>query len=285
MSGKQYFAFKSRRGTSVLDWCEVWSTRPNSILAEPAIARSGLRGFSMVELLVVIVVIGILAALLLPFLAGASHRSRVAVDMLNLRTLQIAHYQYAIDSKGRFADAGLAHGGLENQEIAWLNLIGEHIDIKAHVRSPLDVSPHWTMPIEGTSDRFRRTSYGWNNYLSRTHSPAAAIDPLDAADCLSRVKNPSNTIHFLHMAGTGAYAGADHVHVENWWISDAHPDAPAVLASNQVETNIVDGEKGSKTAQSNYGFIDGHVQTLSFGETYATPEWNRFDPKVAGRNF
>ncbi|MDG1837880.1 MAG: prepilin-type N-terminal cleavage/methylation domain-containing protein [Phycisphaerales bacterium] len=261
------------------------SERTKVVLNGQVSSRAGVPGFSIVELLAVIVVLGILAALLLPSLAAASHRVHVAVDKSNLRALQIAHYQYAIDSNGRFADAGLSHGGLENQEIAWLNLIGEHVDIKAHVRSPLDLSPHWTMPIEGTSDRFRRTSYGWNNYLSRTHSPAAAINPLDAADCLSRVKNPSNTIHFLHMTGTGSYAGADHVHIENWWISDAHPDAPAVLASNQVETNIVDGEKGSKTAQSNYGFVDGHVETLSFGKAYTSPTSNRFDPEVAGRSF
>ena len=254
-------------------------------LPSGASSRVARYGFSLVELLVVIVVIGILTALLVPSFAAVSHRSSVALDLSNLRALQMAHYQYAIDNKGRFADAGLSHGGLENQDIAWLNLIGEHIDIKAHVRSPLDKSPHWTVPIEGTSDRYRRTSYGWNNYLSRTHSPAAAIDPLDTVDSLARAKNPSNTIHFLHMAGEGAYAGADHVHVENWWISDAHPDAAAVLASNQTETNIVSGQRGTKTAQANYGFIDGHVKTMSFGEAYASPSWNRFDPEVAGRSF
>ena len=250
-----------------------------------ASSRLARYGFSLVELLVVIVVIGLLTALLVPSLAAASHRSRVAVDLASLRALQLAHYQYAVDNQGRFADAGLSHGGLENQEIAWINLVGNYIDIKSHLRSPLDNSPHWTVPIEGTTNRFRRTSYGWNNYLSRTHSPAVAIDPLDVTDGLSRVKNPSSTIHFLHMTATGDYAGADHVHVENWWISDGHPGAPPVLAANQVETSVVAGEKGTSTAQANYGFVDGHVKTLSFGEAYVSPHANRFDPQVAGRSF
>ena len=242
-------------------------------------------GFTLVELMVVIAVIGVLIAILIPVLGSIAHRSRVIEDMSNLRSLQMAHYQYAVDSKGHFADAGMAHGGLSNESIAWLNLIGEYVDIDGVVRSPLDTSPHWIIPVEGSSDRYRRTSYGWNNYLSRTHSPDAAIDPTSAADRLSRVKNASNTVHFPHMAGTGSFAGADHVHVENWWIGDSHPDAPAILASNQVQTNIVSGEAKSRSARANYGFVDGHVETLTFSEVFTGPDRNRFDPNVAGRSF
>ena len=31
-------------------------------------------------------------------------------DMASLRSLQVAHYSYATDSKGEFADAGLSEG-------------------------------------------------------------------------------------------------------------------------------------------------------------------------------
>ena len=102
---------------------------------------------------------------------------------------------------------------------------------------------------------------------------------------MSRVKNASNTVHFLHMAGTGSFAGADHVHVENWWIGESHPDAPAILASNQVQTNIVSGKAKSRSARANYGFVDGHVETLTFSEVFTGPDRNRFDPDVAGRSF
>ena len=242
-------------------------------------------GFSLVELLVVVAVLGVLIAVLIPSLGMMAHQGRVAEDTSNLRSLQMAHYQYAVDSKGQFADAGMAHGGLANESIAWLNLIGEYVDINGVVRSPLDESPHWTIPVQGTTNRYRRTSYGWNNYLSRTHSPDAAVDRSLAADRLSRVKNASSTVHFLHMVGTGSFAGADHVHVENWWINDSLPDAPAILASNQVNTSIVSGEPKTKSARANYGFVDGHVETLSFIEVFTGPDRNRFDPNVAGRSF
>ena len=242
-------------------------------------------GFTLVELMVVICVVAVLAGVLIPTLGTVSRRSQVLEDVSNLRQLQTAHYQYAIDSNGQFADAGLAHGGLANEQIAWLNLVGAYVDIAGVVRSPLDTSPHWSTPIEGSTDRFRRTSYGWNNYLSRTHSPDAAIDPTSAVDRLSRLKSPARTVHFLHMTATGSFAGADHVHVENWWISDSHPDAAAILASNQVQTNSVSGNAKSKDAISNYGFVDGHVETLPFYEVFMSPDRNRFDPKIAGRSF
>ena len=240
------------------------------------------RGFTLIELIVVIALLALLVSLLFPVLSSVVRQSHVSSDISNIRVLQTAHFNYAVDSKGKFADAGLSHGGLANEEIAWINTMkGYGSEIEKIVRSPLDESPFWDIPIEGTSDRFRITSYGWNNYLSRTHSPDAAIDPQKATDRLSRIKNPASVVHFLHMASTGSFAGADHVHVENWWVNDSLPDAPPVLASNQMQTNIVSGKSASKSAIANYGFIDGHVETLQFQEVYKSPTNNRFDPNIS----
>ena len=242
------------------------------------------RGFTLIELMVAIVILALLIGVLVPSIQSISHQSLVTEDLSNLRSLQSAHYQYAVDSKGKFADAGLSHGGLANEKIAWLNTLGQYVDIQGVIRSPLDMSPHWDMPIEGTTDRFRRTSYGWNNYLSRTKSPDAALNPKSAADRLSRIPNPGNTVHFLHMTGTGSFAGSDHIHVENWWVGDFFPDAAPILAANHVQTNVVSGEAKTNSAKANYGFVDGSVMTLNFSDVFMHPDRNRFDPKVAGLN-
>ena len=253
----------------------------SEFILRPCKSSNSTRGFTLIELLVVIAILALLVGIFIPTLGFAMHRSRVSSDTVNLRLLQTAHYQYAVDSKGKFADAGLAHGGLENEEIAWLNTLSDYgLDIENIVKSPIDESPFWEIPLEGSSDRFRKTSYGWNNFLSRTHSPDAAFDPRSATDSLGKITRPSNVVHFLHMAGRGSFAGADHVHVENWWVNDALPDAPPILASNQVETNIVGGVESTNSATSNYGFIDGHVETLPFNKVYIRPGNNRFDPKV-----
>lgn len=58
-------------------------------------------GFTLVELLVVMGILAILAALLLPALASAQHAARKAVCLSNLRQLGIALHAYALEYDGR----------------------------------------------------------------------------------------------------------------------------------------------------------------------------------------
>jgi prepilin-type N-terminal cleavage/methylation domain-containing protein len=62
-------------------------------------------GFTLIELLVVLAVIGILAALLLPVLAGGKARARNSVCINNLRQLGMATRLYAEDNGGRMPSA------------------------------------------------------------------------------------------------------------------------------------------------------------------------------------
>jgi prepilin-type N-terminal cleavage/methylation domain-containing protein len=62
--------------------------------------RGGARGFTLLELLVVIAVIGILASLLFPALAAARQAGRKVACLSNLRQIGLAIYTYADDSNG-----------------------------------------------------------------------------------------------------------------------------------------------------------------------------------------
>ena len=64
---------------------------------------TGRPAFTLIELLAVIAIIGILAAILLPALAGARERSRGVYCLNNTRQLTLAWRLYADDHEGRLA--------------------------------------------------------------------------------------------------------------------------------------------------------------------------------------
>lgn len=66
--------------------------------------------FTLVELLVVVLIIGILAAIALPNFIGAQGRARTALVKSNMHTVQVAAEAYATDSGGIYA-ADCSGGG------------------------------------------------------------------------------------------------------------------------------------------------------------------------------
>ncbi len=61
--------------------------------------------FTLVELLVVVVIIGILAAIALPNYVGAQAKARTASVKGNMRTVQIAAESYATDASGVYPNS------------------------------------------------------------------------------------------------------------------------------------------------------------------------------------
>jgi prepilin-type N-terminal cleavage/methylation domain-containing protein/prepilin-type processing-associated H-X9-DG protein len=242
-------------------------------------------GFTLVELLAVIAIIALLAGLLVPVIASATRSARTSACLSNVRSLQQAHLSYAESNKGFLADARLPHGGADlGSQQSFVVTLQPFLDDQTQVmRSPLDASPHWSrpmggqgVPVPGSRDRFRQTSYGINNHLTREFSAWGALDPARMTDRIQRIANPANTVHTVCMATTGDYAGADHPHVEEW----GEAPASASIARTQLSIAAVGGSPAAD-ARSNYGFADGHVATEMFGRVYAGEQANAFDPFVA----
>jgi len=224
---------------------------------------SGARsGFSLVELLVVVGIVAVLISILAPALGSARHSARATADLANMRSLEQTHQAYMTAHKGTML--GTSHG------VSWTDVLRE-FNNGLLMRSPLDQSPHFPggEPVDG---QFRETSYSINFLLSP--------DNEDGVSQISLVPAPSSTIHFVFAAFTGAAAVADHVHPNLWW-SPLGPSEIPGRASSEMQINVVRGEPFAWIALGNYGFLDGHAETLRFEQTYTDRESNQFDPDVA----
>lgn len=135
----------------------------------------------------------------------------------------------------------------------------------------------------------RWTSYGLSDFLTTKFSPFT--DPnygrIEASRKLSVIPRPSVTIQWSLMAfddtivtgGTRPqYSTADHFHPFAW---GGAGDQPWLTAREQIEIGAHGGKEATPEARSNYGYLDGHVETNAFARVYSDYDANRFFPRVA----
>jgi len=239
------------------------------------------RAFTLIELLVVISIIALLVGILLPALGAARRTAQRIKCQSNVRQVTIAHYAYLTDNDGWLMNAGLPHGTVApNEGVAWINSLEDYYGEDLILRSPVDESEYWDSPspfVPG-GDTFRQTSYGINSFLADVNQNGK--NPLggDAYNKLDRVQSPTKSVHLLIMAFEGDFATADHPHPETWDAFGTGGPTVAKIANDQIEINAHGGPANSFDAQSNYGYLDGHVESNRFGDVYTNESDNLFDP-------
>jgi prepilin-type N-terminal cleavage/methylation domain-containing protein/prepilin-type processing-associated H-X9-DG protein len=87
--------------------------------------KCGRQGFTLIELLVVIAIIAILAALLLPALAGAKRKGQQAACVNNSRQQTLAVFMYAGDSSDTLPPT--AYNDANGDEVDWPVLLDPYL--------------------------------------------------------------------------------------------------------------------------------------------------------------
>ena len=231
------------------------------------------RAFTLVELLVVIGISAVLIAILLPTMSAAQFAANRTKCLSNLRMMAIAHTMYVGDNRNYMIQSGFSHGGHSlNPEAGWFETLQKYYSSKLLLRSPVDRSLHWDIPLPPGNTVYRKTSYGMNNFLDPDLCPSGG--PYKK---ITQVRQASATVHFLIMAYTGEFAVADHTHVENW----VGLNVPGRAARN-MQIGAYDRRGGSRwQSRSGYAFLDGHVEMARFVDVFRTQADNRFNPAVA----
>lgn len=169
------------------------------------------RGFTLVELLVVMAIVGVLAMLLAPALGTALEKSRESQTSSNLRQIGAALLLHAADHEQFFP---LARGTIPykaapatNEEISWQQQIDGYIGFTGSSPETIGVRKVFTAP----SGVDRGTPRGENGFFLGSHAAGATLAPDDffAPVQLARITRPAMHILAGEVGNKGQFEADD----------------------------------------------------------------------------
>lgn len=197
------------------------------------------RGFTLVELLVVMAVIGVLIALLLPALSQSRAAARTAACKSNMRQIGLAMHMYANNHRGRFPLT--AHAG---REASWVYSLGPYLENVDDIRiCPAD--------LQGPERaRSKSTSYVLNDLI--------CVKQPDAILNLWKLKATSATIIVFEGSDQRSLDFMnEHVHAGAWFSPyNVHRGLVRDLIDRDIQLNR------HQYSVANYLYADGHVETI-----------------------
>src|SRR3972149_533631 len=202
---------------------------------------------TLVELLVVMAIIRVLAALLLPAVQAARASARAASCKNNLRQIGLAVIQFCDRHDGEFpewwhakhSDSGAA--GIHS----WIYTLAPYLEKVDAVR----VCPEDRLAVERLEAK--ATGYLINDYLARK-------EIADAKHNLRQIQTTSRTISLFEIADRlSPDPSNEHVHASNWF-------APLFVQLGEVLYQIQQEVQIDRHQQSaHYLYLDGHVDAVS----------------------
>lgn len=238
------------------------------------------RGFSLIELLVVIGIVAILVGILMPTLSAARDNARAVVCGNNMRQLGIG-FAVAIDeSPGHRYPARQVNVAAYNpQHVAdgftqsWINTTSKYfsVAIETLAKCPSDQSPFFTEETLGCQGMFRQVSYGVNPYASLNGGVINEPQHSFVTD-MHEVDRPSAFVGMGELTQyTPRFAVADYINTPGL-VAEAITDEDPNGSTTDLAFEMTVGVKLHDNAAPNWLFLDGHVERLGRTDVIALPE-------------
>lgn len=209
------------------------------------------RGFTLTELLAVIAIVGVLAAILIPVVGRAREAAAQSTCIANLRTLHQATGLYVADHAGTYPPT---YGSMGVTTTAWWReLYPDYCSTKEAFMCPTDESGFSgsykeTLTRNGKTYPNGKVSYGTAGHVA-TDANGKKIDYKVMGKKAALFHRPSAAVLYTEQQHGDIRLG------ETWWGNK--PRWPIEVTYPHAG------------GRANFVFLDGHVSTLTLEELYA----------------
>ncbi|MDR3708403.1 MAG: DUF1559 domain-containing protein [Capsulimonadaceae bacterium] len=241
------------------------------------------KAFTLIELLIVIAIIAILAAILFPVFATAREKARQTQCASNLKQIGLALTQYTQDY-----DETIIQGGYSGSYYSyrWFQILDPYIGQKSAGNTAANGNPVFRCPDDPTLADWSGSQFyigyalnvnvtGYNapgKLLSQIPRPANTSFVVETAQCNSTLQgsadnlNPANWTNYVQTAANGNRSGSDWEWFPPGGWNGGNCNYAAVATSNACYTNnTCDSWRRPMARHSgglNVEYVDGHVKWM-----------------------